>query len=338
MDIQISSDESKKEVKGTSVPIKTPSPNIPGMNSGYPSWVNDATKSKDFGHTSSRQTLKMCSHPGTDKIQVGKYYVYLGGMRDITLSSLDKIDYLICMGPVPDERVHEGKFKGQILCWPMKDMGGVPPNYKDFLEWIISELKKNKRIMLTCLGGHGRTGTVAAGLIALLEPGVNDPVKELRSRYCKEAVESNAQDNAVLGLIGKMRVVKTEKKKKKKSSDSDPCNQCSTDLKAKCFSMKDKLPKECPLTKLDSDSENVDQKICVSQCPVPMWRICPYGDGHITGKIPASCIQKTENDGRNKAICSDKDICPDAVYDACTYGRQRTNTVPGECPQGLSKE
>ena len=60
------------------------------------------------------------------------------------------------------------------------------------LEIIYQKLYlENKKVGLFCLGGHGRTGYVACGVLGKL--GYADPIAQIRKVYCNSAVESNSQ-------------------------------------------------------------------------------------------------------------------------------------------------
>jgi hypothetical protein len=80
---------------------------------------------------------------------------------------------------------------------------GVP----DFEEWktwltadILPMLASNLCLAVHCTAGIGRTGMFLASLIALSEPGVVDPVQEVRKRYRSDAVETKAQEDLVFAL------------------------------------------------------------------------------------------------------------------------------------------
>ena len=93
------------------------------------------------------------------------------------------------------------KSKAQPLIVSMKipDMG-VPPVTAEFWRELWSDLQTeaasgHTKVLVTCFGGHGRTGLVLAclALAAGVVPKDVDPVIWLRTRYCDKAVESNAQ-------------------------------------------------------------------------------------------------------------------------------------------------
>lgn len=82
---------------------------------------------------------------------------------------------------------------------------GVPDLTKE--DWVnlvkeIRELKKD--VIVYCMGGHGRTGTMLCILATMMNaiPGKGDIVKEVRRRYCIEAVESKAQVLYIKAISG----------------------------------------------------------------------------------------------------------------------------------------
>lgn len=58
------------------------------------------------------------------------------------------------------------------------------------IEWI--KQLQNKKILFSCLGGHGRTGTALA-ILAGLHFKVEHPITFIRQIYCKNAVETHSQ-------------------------------------------------------------------------------------------------------------------------------------------------
>ena len=56
-------------------------------------------------------------------------------------------------------------------------------------------LDRPLRVLVSCMGGHGRTGTILAALaeVAGVTPTETDPITWIRSVYCKEAIETTEQ-------------------------------------------------------------------------------------------------------------------------------------------------
>lgn len=78
--------------------------------------------------------------------------------------------------------------------FPIQDMHAPdnPAEFVELIDWLIKEFKNGAKIQVGCIGGHGRTGTVLAALVA--KAGISDdPIKWARENYCTSAVESKEQ-------------------------------------------------------------------------------------------------------------------------------------------------
>ena len=135
-------------------------------------------------------------------VQVGQYTVLAGGTRDLRARDLEDVDVLV---PLAGEAPFALGRSYRIIGCPMRDFGGVPDGWRMFLEGvIIPELVVGQKLCVFCVGGHGRTGTFLASLIALLESidETPDPIAAVRARHCMRAVETLAQARAVFALRG----------------------------------------------------------------------------------------------------------------------------------------
>ncbi len=68
-----------------------------------------------------------------------------------------------------------------------------PDEFKKLIKWLKKQIDAGKKVHIGCIGGHGRTGTVLAALVA--EYGELDAINYVRKHYCKKAVESSVQIN-----------------------------------------------------------------------------------------------------------------------------------------------
>lgn len=149
------------------------------------------------------------SHRG-DLVKVGEFEISLGGAQYRPL--MDLLDYdLVVPFLETGHPALEGLLKpvkaagGPVIRpYPISDFSGVPDDWTDFLSSVVRELKAGRKVIGFCMGGHGRTGTILASLIAILEPDIEDPITAARSRYCKYAVETRAQAKAVFALKGQL--------------------------------------------------------------------------------------------------------------------------------------
>jgi len=139
--------------------------------------------------------MSKCSHRG-QVVTVGKYEILAGGIYYLQPKDIFKADIVIALTPVPQElNVRE------ILFYDWPDLEPPPEDFEQFLQSeVIPALEAGKKVLVFCAGGHGRTGTFLACLLALLEPEIEDPVAEIRRRYCLKAVETPEQAAAVMSL------------------------------------------------------------------------------------------------------------------------------------------
>jgi hypothetical protein len=68
-----------------------------------------------------------------------------------------------------------------------------PETFRKLVEWTAEQLRAGKKVHAGCLGGHGRTGTFFAALVAHMLPEVEDPIAYVREHYCRQAVETEEQ-------------------------------------------------------------------------------------------------------------------------------------------------
>ncbi len=88
---------------------------------------------------------------------------------------------------------------------PIEDYG--IPTVED-MDLIVSFIKyhtsKGKEVVVSCIGGHGRTGAVLAVWAGL--NGVENPIEYVREHYCECAVETEEQEEFVEYYLGIRRI------------------------------------------------------------------------------------------------------------------------------------
>lgn len=166
---------------------------------------------------------KKCSHRGQE-VKVGPYTILLGGTMHFEAGDADKADVLL---PLTETGLEFGSSHQivasddlpadlrrrmppltagktySVLAGTTVDFQPPPAGWEEFLrEQVIPLLASGKRVLGFCAGSHGRTGTLLASLIALLEPEVEDPIAEARARHCSHAVETPEQADAIFALRG----------------------------------------------------------------------------------------------------------------------------------------
>ena len=127
---------------------------------------------------------------------------YLGGKNQVKIMIQDiGVDILVPLDSL-DGIIWDWGFTGQICYYPIEDFETLPT---DILERVVTEiltnLEQGKLVGLFCLGGHGRTGYIAACVLGLL--GIEDPIEYIRTNYCNKAIESNAQIKGISQFLNK---------------------------------------------------------------------------------------------------------------------------------------
>ncbi|MFL6139396.1 MAG: hypothetical protein ACJ74O_16555 [Frankiaceae bacterium] len=140
------------------------------------------------------------SHRGA-AVRIGDHEVLAAGLLHLRAEDLDGVDLVIAL--VQPHEDHRGLLEGRgNVHWAsIPDFTAPEPAWLRAQAGVVmAALRQGRRVLVLCLGGHGRTGTFLASLIALAEPGTADPVAALRDRHCVHAVETEEQRAAVLAL------------------------------------------------------------------------------------------------------------------------------------------
>lgn len=138
-----------------------------------------------------------------DPVDVGPYTVLVGGYQDLLPEDLEQADILVALTSQLPEVAFGKEYR--IIAAPLRDFGGVPNGWEQFLEErIIPLLAERKKLLAYCGASHGRTGTFLGSLIALLESRAEtpDPIEAVRERHCRDAVETLEQAEAIFAIRG----------------------------------------------------------------------------------------------------------------------------------------
>ncbi len=99
----------------------------------------------------------------------------------------------------------KGKTNHPVWLMNWKDYSDIPQEkFKKILDEIGRQWARGRNVIeIGCLGAHGRTGTVLAGLLIQYEKmGAEEAITEIRKRHCIHAVESHCQKVMLYELAG----------------------------------------------------------------------------------------------------------------------------------------
>lgn len=125
---------------------------------------------------------------------------FLGSsMESIAMVEKYHVDTLVPLDHL-SPTVWDKGFRGEVFYYPCSDYGVLPVDIAEKVSnIIIDHIKEGKKVGLFCVGGHGRTGYIAA--IVLGKMGFDDPISFIRKNYCDNAVESNIQIRQIAKII-----------------------------------------------------------------------------------------------------------------------------------------
>jgi hypothetical protein len=197
----------------------------------------------------SMMQYKSCSHPPVHVINGKTYNIYAGRKHDVE-DFADDYDIVLNLTGYAIHKRHEipfqelskwrdkkhVKYKEICLDWP--DMGVVNLPKEFWIDLIDLFKKKKSKVLMFCIGGHGRTGTAMAVLMVLgLGWKPKDAVDWIRKEYCDKAIETWKQLDYIYSMVGETAPPSKERKDSIVYNSSDmfkgPCSD--TCICVKCM-------------------------------------------------------------------------------------------------------
>ena len=103
-----------------------------------------------------------------------------------------------------DGHIWETGFRGEILYYPIEDMKVLPADVLyELVDKICARLDEGLKVGLFCGAGHGRTGYIAACVLA--RHGIRDPIGYIRRNYSAKAIETERQATEVFSYMRSLR-------------------------------------------------------------------------------------------------------------------------------------
>jgi len=103
--------------------------------------------------------------------------------------------------PIPELKRFEriDRFVELLLDWP--DMGVTRLSLKFWQELIKWLQAREYKMLVCCVGGHGRTGTAIASLMVAMGSAPEDAIDWVHDHYCRKAIETQGQQNYIINLV-----------------------------------------------------------------------------------------------------------------------------------------
>ena len=113
----------------------------------------------------------------------------------------DRLGSLVTNGSRIKSLADRREYPALFVDWP--DMAGRPPELlAQLVDICLCKMRQGLVVDIGCHAGHGRTGTLLACLIARVEHlPAERAIAEVRRRYCRHAVEHQAQEKAIAEYV-----------------------------------------------------------------------------------------------------------------------------------------
>lgn len=186
---------------------------------GKGGWVETTNSATNYSNKGTTQTKMWCKH-GVIPAYIFEGITFYGGAAydldsplgyDLVIDlagvmTLDKRNNNIITGG-PPEFVKLNELTARVppivsITW--KDFGVPAAAGWEFWREFTNQVKKSgaKDVLVTCQGGHGRTGTCLSLIHAFLTGSEGwDSIKFVRESYCKSAVETPSQEDYIMAVV-----------------------------------------------------------------------------------------------------------------------------------------
>lgn len=163
------------------------------------------------GGTSALGGFRLTAHCAAKhrgaRVAVGDTFVYIGAGHDMDAVDVTKMQIVFTLAEsvfAAAAKAQSGDWGGSLVYAPMRDYGTWDPKVlKTQAGKVLSWCRAGHKVLICCAGGHGRTGTLLAAMIALAEPDTADPVAAARARGCRSMIETRAQEASVFCAVGR---------------------------------------------------------------------------------------------------------------------------------------
>ncbi len=133
----------------------------------------------------------------------------IGNIGDVEKMVRKGADVLVPLAYL-DGTIWNTGFRGEILYYPIEDRNVLPTDVlNELVGRICACLDDDRKVGIFCAGGHGRTGYVAACVLA--KHGIKDPIGYIRRNYSSKAIETDRQATEVFSYMRRLRAEEIRK-------------------------------------------------------------------------------------------------------------------------------
>jgi len=118
------------------------------------------------------------------------------------------IDIIVPLAGATMGAVWDNGWNGTILAVPIKDYHPLPQRILSrYVKMIADAIREGLTVGILCVGGHGRTGYLAACIVGELRPDL-DPIEHVRKVHCNKAIEDKEQIISIAVYLERLELLK----------------------------------------------------------------------------------------------------------------------------------
>ena len=138
--------------------------------------------------------MAKCMHYRTPVV-IDDKTIYVTGSQYLTQKGYVPMDHAVFLDAPTWTAALENPYAEDTVVFDWPDFQAVDlDNFKGLLLNVAQRVVSGNTVEIGCIGAHGRTGTLLAGLLIATEDfDAINAVEEIRERYCDKAVETKVQ-------------------------------------------------------------------------------------------------------------------------------------------------
>jgi len=174
------------------------------------------TKYQKDKHNLTTSMFKNCQHAMDEFALLDELKIYLSGRRGNKVTQEPTVGCYMDSGwvnsmfivtpncPTNDNLLTTPSYPYMYIQWP--DMRDIPiMEYSQAIVWCMSRLFEGHKLEIGCHGGHGRTGTLLAGILVYQGMSASDAIKKVRTGHCEQAIETQLQEKLIQRYCEELR-------------------------------------------------------------------------------------------------------------------------------------
>lgn len=117
------------------------------------------------------------------------WYPTPDAVKDLTNLGITLYINLVTVNEIQRMGSYAHLVRGDIIHFPITDQT-IPPNdaaFKNLVNFVVNQVKAKRKILIHCMGGHGRSGTLAACMLKSMGYSTDNALAQVRKMHLKRS-------------------------------------------------------------------------------------------------------------------------------------------------------